>query len=117
MKKIAILISLYFQALGCQHGESMVPADNIKAIEIDFYKNSYVNGKNTDSTISNPVKINYIINQLNKAELEPAVFKATYKLRIVYDNGNNMLILCNGNRIKLNGLTFKTPTPIIKLTE
>jgi hypothetical protein len=47
-----------------------------------------------------------LVDQINCSNEDPAVFYAVYSVRLEYAKNKEILILVNGNRLKINGLTF-----------
>jgi len=108
---ITIICILTIHALGC-HDDLTINSNNIKAIKFILSTDNKVISK----SISDSNRIQQIIAELNSAQRELAIFKAIYRLEIVYTDGKEQFVLCNGNRIKVNGLTYilnKSITQII----
>ncbi|HTE01619.1 MAG TPA: hypothetical protein VK668_20165 [Mucilaginibacter sp.] len=112
MKSLLLLICIWtITIIGCQDKSSIIKSDNIKIIELKFYTGNKVFSEN----ISDRQKVQSIVTELNTAKRELSVFKAQYILRIIYSNREEQLIICNGSRIKVNGLTYKLNMPIEKI--
>lgn len=103
MKHITILYILIIQLIGCQTKPTIIRNNNIKTIEIRFFEANrpYLKKIHDENSLKE------IIAELNKAKIDPAVFIAQYKLTVIYNDGTEQLIICNGNRIKINGVTYK----------
>lgn len=73
---------------------------------------SYPDTGTFSEKITDQTKIAHMIGQLSKAEKKPAYFKAVYTLRIMYGDTSDVVVICNGNYIKINGLTYDMNKPI-----
>ncbi|WP_295795088.1 hypothetical protein [Mucilaginibacter sp.] len=87
---------------GCVRQSKVIPSDNIKTVEIQTF-----NHVSSFKIVSDQNEIGKMMRELNKGELDPAVFKTTYLLKITYTDKDERLVVCNGHRIKVNGLTYK----------
>jgi hypothetical protein len=110
MKLILIaLCILTTQIIGCQdslHFDNK--NEEVKRIEVLFHKD----GRRFSKEILNRDSIQRIMIELEKAKRELAVFKGVITLIIIYHNKDRQLVLCNGSRIKVNGLTYKLNRPL-----
>lgn len=113
MKRAIIVICiLTVSVLGCQNSV-IIDNNNIKVIKLTLSSNHKISSED----ISDSNSIQRIVTELNKAKRELAVFKAICTLKIVYADGKEQLVLCNNNRIKVNGLTYTLNKPIIKIMD
>ena len=90
--------------LSCYNKSHLINSDHIKIIQIVNY---LTNNKTTMKTIYDNRKIGNIIGELNQAVKEPSYFKEQYELKVIYEDGVAKLVIGNGDRIKINGLTYK----------
>lgn len=105
MKNIlTIFYSLAIILTGCRD-KTVVVIDNdgIKMIQIEVHKDDRI----FSIDISDQSKVQKLVAELNRAIREPAIFQVRYRLKIIYFNGSKQNIICNGNRIKVNGLSYK----------
>jgi len=98
--------------LGCKPGSKLIEDRNIKHIRVAIHSDG---NRDQVRDINIPESITKIVNGLNNCYREPMVFKAQYTLTIVYNDGSEKLVICNGSSIKVNGLTYKINRPITEL--
>ena len=108
MKYIAATFCILLACFtGCQNGYDII-ATQIKFIRYRSVKD----GTNITRDIYDPKIIKQVVREINNAEKDPAVFMSRYTLSIKYLNQNEQLVICNADRIKINGLTYKTAQSI-----
>jgi hypothetical protein len=102
MKRILIIISGIF--LFACHSSDIIDKNNV--IEIALIESRQPN-KEVRIRIKNKDSISNIIKTINNADKEPAIFLSEYKIVIYYQNDINRTILCNSQRINIDGITYK----------
>jgi len=112
MKKYIIILTL-FSLFACKSNK-LISTDDINNIivTIDPLK---INGKPKEVYINNKDNILFIINNLNSARKELAKFRPTYRLEINYINNKKIIVLCNAQRINIEGITYKLNSDIEKI--
>ncbi|WP_448698202.1 hypothetical protein ACFGVR_15390 [Mucilaginibacter sp. AW1-3] len=108
---IIVICILIGSILGCQNS-FIIDNNNIRAIKFYLSKDNHVPSEITDKN-----NIQRIVAELNRAKRELAVFKAICTLKIVYADGKEQLVLCNNNRIKVNGLTYTLNKSITEIMD
>ena len=51
-------------------------------------------------------------NNINIAKKDPAIFISKYKVIVCYQKKVSIIILCNSDRIRISGVTYKTNKPL-----
>ena len=95
--------------LSCKSSVQLLKKDNVELISVEHIA---ADNKRQIDQIFSPKKVDNIINELNDCYQEPLVFKAQYILTILYKSGDRKLVICNGNSIKVDGLTYKINEPV-----
>lgn len=109
---IIVICILTVSVFGCNNSV-IIDNNNIKEIKFTLSRG----GKISYEDISDSNRIQRIVTELNKAKRELAVFLSPCTLKIVYANGKEQLVLGNGNRIKVNGLTYILNNSITKIMD
>jgi hypothetical protein len=109
---IIVICILSISVLGCNNSV-IIDNNNINVIKFTHSSDNKISSED----ISDRNSIQRIVTELNNAKRELAVFKAICTLKIVYVNGKEQLVLCNGNRIKVNGLTYTLNNSITKIMD
>ena len=98
-RAIEFLCVILFLSTGCGTKSSLVNEHNIDTIKIAASRGDTEN-------VTDLKKIQEITHTLNNAEIEPAYFKAEITLTFVYHDKRKMLVMFNGRRLKINGVTY-----------
>ncbi len=75
----------------------------IKLIKIEINKHADPQKFN----ITSAKKAASIVNELNHCTKEPVYFKSNYTLTIIYYNGLQRAVFCNGDSMMIDGVTYK----------
>ena len=101
MKK-NLIMALAFLLLACNSKDLIVEKNTKKLILVELtkhYSNNLFIVKDKDS-------ISMIIKKINKANRDPAIFIADYKIVIYYRDNSTRTILCNSKRINIDVITY-----------
>ncbi len=98
MKKLIFIIPIVISIFSCT-SRNLINGDEVT--KFIFYE------KDKKISIENKDSICMIANELNRAKKDPAIFISEYKIIVCYKENANMTVLCNSNRIKINGVTYK----------
>jgi len=90
----------------CQSNKIIDNKNIIKLVLTDKFK------EHKDVNIVNIDSISKIVNKINKAKWEPAVFISRYKLDVYYKDNIKMTISFRGDMFKIYGKTYRLDEPI-----
>lgn len=100
--KNAFVVVLCLTMISCLRKSVIINSSNVKSIVVTAN-----DGKLDPIEVTNGDSITAILSKLNNAHKEPIKFYATHKLSINYRDGKQILVLCNGPSMKVEGHTYK----------
>lgn len=99
-KPFVLLISLF--GWTCVNRSEIVKTENVSIISVSFNDSSMTKHRIIDADDS----VKMILARLNQAHREPLKFYPRYRLNVEYKDGQQVLILCDGEAVKINGSTY-----------
>lgn len=113
VKKLLPVLIIFVLLTSCKR-KSLIDTKSILAVQIiptgKFAKAGYKR-----AYITNPDTIKQLLSALNNADRETEYFHNEYNIEIDYDDSRTTVIVCNGNYIRLNGISYKTPVRVLDL--
>lgn len=101
MKRVLSIITVGCLLIACK--SQLIENVGIKLIKIEV-------NKRTDRqkfNVTSAKKAVAIVNELNHCTKEPVYFKSNYTLTIIYNDGLQRAVFCNGNSMMIDGVTYK----------
>jgi hypothetical protein len=105
------LVIIVMTLFSCNSKE-LINVDGIRNVVLIINPLEENGEKAKEIHIEDKSRIQKIVNHINRANRESAVFRSTYKIEINYINNKKTIILCNGQRINIEGETYKLNSDI-----
>jgi hypothetical protein len=115
MKKCFVLSAIVLFMQNCSVNHSLFNSDNLKSITI-LLDSSQSNFRLQPIVIVNHDSLKQIIAKMNDCEREPIKFYPTHTIKLKYNDGHEKQILCSGQSMKYDGLTYRLKENIRNIT-
>ena len=90
----------------CSNKTEVIDSKNVKEMTVTI--DGIVGSSDTKQIkVSQADSFRFILRALNNCDKEPIKFYPTYRIKLVYNSGEDETIFCSGSSMKYKGLTYK----------
>lgn len=107
-----LFIVLMVMTLFACNSKELINLDGIRNVVVIINPLEENGEKAKEILIEDKSRIQNIAKHLNRAHREFAIFRSTYRIEVNYANNRKTIILCNGQRINIEGITYKLDSDI-----
>jgi hypothetical protein len=116
MRFVLIMMSVMLTMQKCSNNTEIIESSSVQQILI-LVDSTSANPYGSEKKIIDKESISSIVKQLNSCSLEPIKFYPTHRIRIIYNNGVEEVVLLNGNVMKYKGHTYRLNKSIRTIIE
>lgn len=106
MKKTYILLLIIVFLQNCSNDAEIINSNNVEKLVISS-ENTVEKLSGNEKQILDRDSVSSILKQLNRCAKEPIKFYPTDRIKVVYGEGPEEIILLNGNTMKYKDHTYR----------